>query len=249
MKKHLIVIKPMRYFLLLLLGAASAFAQQPAARVVRLRLLAFDSTAVPTESYVFDPAVTEPSPGIVAPIKGYLNHEDLKLQLFGSDLIFSKSKKAEDAKNAELQIGKVTLPKTGNRFMLIFLPGANQQFRVLPLDDSVKEFPLGSYRVISLSRFPVRLTLEKNSYEFKPGQSSLITDPPVQANHHSAMYAYATIDGKEQRIGSGLWPHPGQKRAVQVFFDNPTSQAVELRGFRDISPPSASSATAETTSP
>jgi|GEM_PF-5647532 len=102
--------------------------------------------------------------------------------------------------------------------MLVFLPTVKETYRVLALDDSVKEFPLGSYRVISLSRLPVKLTLEDKTYEFKPGQSSLITDPPVQANHHSAMYAFAEVDGKWQRIGLGLWPKPGLKRSGNCFL-------------------------------
>lgn len=225
--------------LLFIVLTATAFAQQsaPPTREVRLRLLAFDTVSIPEKSYIIDPAASQPASGLDAPIKGYLNHEDLGLTLYGSEMIFSKSAKAEDAKKPEFQLAKVTLPKTGNRFMLVFLPDANQTFRILPLDDSIKEFPLGSYRVISLSRFPVRLTLEDKIYEYKPGQSEVIADPPVQGNNHSAMYAYSQIDGKWQRIGSGAWPHPGTKRSVQIFFDNPLSKQTELRGFRDISPP------------
>jgi hypothetical protein len=225
--------------LLLIVLTANAFAQQsaPATRDVHLRLMAFENTSIPAESYVFDPAVTQPVPGIAAEIKGYLNHEDMTLKIAGNDLLFSKSMKAEDMKKPEFQLAKVTLPKVGNRFLLIFLPGPDQKFRVLPLDDSIKEFPLGAYRVISLSNFPVKLTLEEKAYEFKPGQSSLITDIPVQENHHSAMYAFSQVDGKWQRIGSGLWPELGNKRSIQIFYDNPESKQTELRGFRDVSPP------------
>ena len=227
------------HLLLLLVFTVSAFAQQqaPAPREVYLRLMAFDATSIPPESYIFDPAAQIPVAGLVAPIKGYLNHEYVSVKLLANDLVFSKSMKPEDAKNTEMQIAKVTLPKTGNRFMLVFLPAANQTFRVLPLDDTVRGFPLGSYRVINLSCFPVKLTLEDKSYEFKSGQSSIISDAPVQENRHSAMYAYSQVDGLWQRVGSGLWPELGKKRSIQSFFDNPLSKQTELRGFREISPP------------
>jgi hypothetical protein len=223
--------------ILCLLAVALATQTISVGREVTLRLLAFDTATIPAESFVFDPAAAQPEPGVEAPIKGYLNHEGVTLQLGGNDLVFSKSSKVEDANDASLQLAKVTLPKTGRNFMLIFLPAGNERFRVLAVDDSVSEFPLGSYRVINLSRVPVRLSLEKKIFEFKSGQSQLITEPPVQANNHSAMYAFAEIDGKWQRIGSGLWPHPGLKRSVQIFFDNPDSAQTELRGFRDIAPP------------
>ncbi|MEO5716761.1 MAG: hypothetical protein ABIT37_25000 [Luteolibacter sp.] len=231
-------MNPMR-LILFFICAATAFGQdsKPPTREVHLRLLAFDNETAPAESYTFDPAATQPVSGIAAPIKGYLNHEGVVLKLYGNDVVFSKSGKAEDAKKADLQLGKVTLPQSGSYFMLIFLPAGKETFRILALDDSVKEFPLGSYRVISLSRLPVKITLEDKPYEFKPGQSSLITNPPVQANQHSAMYAFAEVDGKWQRIGSGLWPNPGLKRSVQLFFDNPETMQTELRGFRDIAPP------------
>ena len=224
--------------LLFIALTATAFAQSaPSGREVHLRLMAFDNATIPAESYIFDPAAPQPVAGVAAPIKGYLNHEDQVMRLYGNDVVFSKSMKVEDQKKPELQLAKVSLPKTGNRFLLVFLPDANQKFRILPLDDSIKEFPIGSYRVISLSRFPVKLTLEDKAYEYKPGQSAIIADAPVQANHHSAMYAFSQIDGKWQRIGSGLWPELGKKRSIQIFFDNPESKQTELRGFRDISPP------------
>ncbi len=226
-------MKSITCFLFLMLAAHA----QSSGREVTLRLLAFDTMTVPTESFVFDPAAPEPAPGVKAQIKGYLNHEGVTLQISGNDLIFSKSPKTEDMKNAALELAKITLPKTGKDFMLVFLPVGNERFRILAVDDSIREFPLGSYRVINLSRVPVRLSLEKKDYDFNSGQSELITEPPVQANNHSAMYAFARLEGKWQRIGSGLWPHPGVKRSVQVFFDNPDSAQTELRGFRDVAPP------------
>jgi hypothetical protein len=231
-------MNPMRCLLFVLL-AGTSFAQNPGppTREVRLRLLAFDSLTSPEASYVFEPSATQPVPGIAAPIKAYLNHESVTLQLRGSELLFSNSSKFEDMKLADHELARATLPRSTDRFLLIFLPAANQKFRIFVLDDSIKEFPLGSYRVFNLSHRAVKLTLEDKPYEFKSGQSSLITDPPVQANNHSAMYAFAQTDGKWQRIGSGLWPHPGDKRSIQIFFDNPESQQTELRGFRDISPP------------
>jgi hypothetical protein len=247
--------RPLQHLLLLLLltGASSQISpgqsNPPPNREVHLRLLAFDTNTVPAESFANDPAAPTPTPGIPAPIKGYLNHEDLTLKLYGNEITFSKSGKIEELKRPEFQLGKVNLPQTSSQFMLIFLPAAKDTFRVLALDDSIKEFPLGSYRIISLSSLPVKLTLEDKSYEFKPGQSSLITDPPVQANQHSAMYAYAQADGKWQRIGSGLWPHPGLKRSVQIFFDNPESQQTELRGFRDVSPPAPPAPSSKPSSP
>ncbi|RYD22418.1 MAG: hypothetical protein EOP88_08160 [Verrucomicrobiaceae bacterium] len=221
--------------LLFVFFALSVCAQ--AAREVRLRLLAFDNMTIPADCFAFDPAAPPGAAGTPAPIKGYLNHEVVKVTVTTGDLTFSKSADVANLNKPEFQLGKVKLPNTGSRFMLIFLPNGDQGFRVMPLDDSVREFPLGAYRFVSLSRLPVKVTLEDKAYEFKPGQSSLVENPPVQANNHSAMYAYSFVDGKWARIGAGLWPAQGKKRSVQIFWDNPSSKNTELRGFRDISPP------------
>lgn len=238
----------MRYMRLLLpfLLTGVAFAQGEAkpSRNVSIRLLAFDTASSPQASFAHDPGMPPVTLGIAAPVKGYLNHEGVALNLTGNEIRFTKSANPEDSKDAGNELAKVTLPKAGNHFILIFLPTGDGKFRILPFDDSTKSFPRGAYQVFNLSQSPVKLTLEKKPYDFKPGESSLILDPPVQENQHSAMYAFVQTDGKFQRIGSGLWPNPGTKRSIQIFFDNPESKQTELRGFRDISPPEPVSANA-----
>jgi hypothetical protein len=224
----------MRFIPLFLILTSSLFAQT---RDLRLRLMAFDASAIPADVFVSDPAAKEPVDGTEAPVKGYLNHEAVNFRTTGNNLVFSTSKDPEVAKKPESQLATVTLPKSGTQFLLIFLPVAQGKFKILTLDDSISSFHRGAYRIINLSRLPVKLTLEDKAYEFKPGQSELIENPPVRANNHSGMYAYTFVDNKWQRIGAGVWPALGQKRSIQIFFDNPTTQATELRGFRDISPP------------
>jgi hypothetical protein len=71
-------------------------------------------------------------------------------------------------------------------------------------------------------------------YEFKGGESKIIEDPPVAENNSSGMKAFSFTDGEWHRIASGVWPHPGEKRVLQVLFTNPATQQVEIRGVRDV---------------
>jgi hypothetical protein len=217
---------------LILLGTPLSLA----ARDLTLRLLAFDPSTVQAGAHAFDPGVKD-APGVPAPIKGFLNHEGVKLTATGNELLFSRSATSNEAAKPESLIATVKLPASGSRFILIFLPGPAGKAPVLVVDDSVPGFPLGSYQVFNLGRKPVRLVLENQPFEYAPGKSGIIKDPPVQENQHSAMYAFTETDGKWERIGSGLWPHPGTRRSIQLFFENPATGRTELKGFRDIAPP------------
>lgn len=213
-------------------------APQPAGRSVTLRLVSFYSESANAELHAHDSKNPAKPIGVKTPLKNYLNHEVVDLILLGSELSFTN---ASAAPKAEEILGSVTLPASGSRFLLMFFPAAEKgKFQIMAVEDSLKAFPLGSFRVFNLSRSNIRLTLEKTNYDFKPGSSQVISDPPVQENMHSAMYAHAQVADQWQRIGSGLWPHPGKKRDLEFFFENPQTKQIELRGFRDISPPEKS---------
>ncbi len=228
----------MRPILWLLLTSVVACAQQakPATREVTLRLLAFYSEGANPELHAHDAKNQDQQPGAKTPLKNYLNHETSQLRLLGNEVIFTTGPQAPA--KLEEQAGRVTLPEKGHLFLLLFFPAEKPgTYHIMALDDSTQAFPLGSFRVFNLSRNNIRLTLENTDYNFKPSQVMIIDKPPVRANNHSGMNAHAFINEKWQRICSGLWPHPGQKRDLEIFFENPQSQQIELRGFRDISPP------------
>jgi hypothetical protein len=222
---------------LLPLSLVSAQNAVPGARQVQLRLLSFYSESAMPELYAHNAQNPDKGVGILTPLKNYLNHESVTVSLTSDSMLFTASAQAP---KPDQVLAKVTLPAKGTQFMLVFFPGETKgSFRVMALDDSRKAFPLGSFRVMNLARSNVRLTLETTNYDFTPGKEIIIEDPPVKDNNHSGMYCFAQISGKWERIGSGLWPHPGTKRDVQFFFENPQTKLIELRGFRDISPPSA----------
>lgn len=222
---------------LLLLAALGAATPWAAAREVSLRLLAFDAATARPGGMAHDPSAKQALPAVAAPIKDYLNHEAVRIQLTGVEVLFSKSGDPAEAAKPDQRIASATLPATGSQFLILFLPGADGTARTLVVDDSTRAFPPGSYQIFNLSRQPVRLVLENKPFEFAPGKSGVIQDPPVQENQHSAMYAFSQVDSKWQRIGSGLWPHPGTRRSLQVFYDHPGTGRTQLKGFRDVAPP------------
>jgi hypothetical protein len=205
---------------------------------LKIRGLAFQLDSPPVDIYAHEAVPAVGSIGTKFDVKSYLNHEISILPIKGHEIIFTKSSDPASVKDTANLVAKVKLPDNFKRGIFMFLPGTavagDPAFRVLVIDDSMRSFPKGSLKVMNLSPLPVRIQLEKETFDFKSGETKLIEDPPVGENQSSGMRAFAFKANEWQRIGSGIWPHPGEKRVLQVLFENPVSKQVELRGIRDV---------------
>ena len=216
-------------------------AQQKPVLRAEIRLLAFQPGLALDAAYAHDPAAPDPATAVSVkvPVKSYLNHEFSTMILAGRRIIFTtQPERASLTQEAEL-LGEATLPEGVRSAILLCLPAAagdKARFRILVIDDSKRAFPAGTFRVSNLSSQLVRIVLEEKTYQFKPGEIQLITDPPVRAGNQSGMKAFALHDDVWQRIGSGIWPHPGHNRVVQVLFTNPATGQVQLRAYDDVPP-------------
>ena len=191
---------------------------------VELRLLAFQADPATEQAYVHDPAAPAKTAPVKAALKSYLNHEFTTVDLTGRRLAVT-TKPDRDSLTSEAELlGEATLPEGARSVILLFLPapaGGKARCQILVIDDSKRAFPAGSFRVANLSPHPVRIVLEDKSYNFKSGEVQLIRDPPVRAGNQSGMKAFVYQDNGWQRIGSGIWPRPGNNRVVQILFTNP----------------------------
>jgi len=245
-------MKPASFAFAVLLAcvAPAAFAQQPAAPPatppaepakeapgLKIRGLSFLVDA-PTAIFAHDPSVTPPLPGVKFDIKNYLNHEYSTVPAKGDGIIFTKSADPASVKDAASLVAKAKMPEHFKKGIFVFLPGSGKAgdpaYRVMVIDDAVRAFPRGSVKVINISPTPVKIVLEKEEFTFKPGETKLIEDPPVNPNNSSGMIAYQFKENQWQRFAAGVWPHPGEKRVIELIFENPTSKRTELQGIRDV---------------
>lgn len=205
---------------------------------LRVRALSFQLDSPPADVYAHDAAGDGSVPGVKLDVKSYLNHEFSGLPIKGDSLVFTKSADPAGIKDSANIVAKTRLPGGFRSGIFMFLPGTGKAgdpaFRVLVIEDNKKAFPPGSLKILNLSPLPVSIMLEKEVFNFKSGETKVIEDPPVGPSQSSGMVAKAFKDGEWRKIGSGVWPHPGSKRVLQVLFENPKSQQVELRGIRDI---------------
>ncbi len=232
-----------------LLAGTAVHAQQPPApgnapqvpaaeQGLRVRGLAFQLAKAPGEIYAHDPSAPSGTPGVKLDLKGYLNHEFNLLPFRGKNLVCTASADPASVKDSSSLLAKVTLPDKFKGGIFMFLPGTgaagSPAYRVLAIDDSLSAFPRGSFKVINLSPATVRIQLEKEIFQFKSGEMKLIEDPPLDENNNSGMRAFSQVGNQWQKIGSGIWPGPGQKRVLQVLFENPSTKQIELKGIRDV---------------
>ena len=206
---------------------------------IKIRSITFQLDAPPpTDVYAHDPATGGKVPGVKIDMKSYLNHEYNLQPTLAENLVFTKSQAPSSINDAASLIAKTKVPSGIKSGIFMFLPGSGKAgdtpFRVLVIDDSRRAFPPGSFKVMNLSPHGVRIQLENTNFDFASGETKLIENPPVGANNSSAMKAFSSTNGQVQRIGAGVWPHPGTKRSLQLLFLNPASGQVEIRGIRDV---------------
>jgi hypothetical protein len=214
-------------------------AEVPQGAGIELRLLAFQPEMSTDEVFAHDPAATNKAAGVNTPLRSYLNHQFTTLMASSRRVVFTKLPDRSSLAQPDAVLGEWQVPVGLRSAILLFLPektGAGHPYKIMAIDDSKNAFPVGTFRVSNLSPHPVRILLEEKNYDFKPGQTGFITDPPVREGNQSGMKAYSFHDNNWQRIGSGIWPHPGESRVVQILFIHPARGHVQLRAFDDVPP-------------
>jgi len=214
-------------------------AQAQAGGAVSIRALAFTANERKDQAYAHDPAAADGTPAALTPIKTYLNHEMSPVILSGSRIVFTTKPERSSLKVPDEMIAEATLPAGVRSAIFLFLPadsGEAGKSRVLVIPDSKSDFPPGSFRISNLSPLPVQIKLEKKDFNFQPGQTRLIEDPPMNDTEHAGMEAFAFIDNKPRRIAASLWPNPGTGRNLAILYQNAVTGHVQLRSFDDVTP-------------
>lgn len=205
---------------------------------LKIRSLYFQLDTPLTDVFAHDPSAGGKLPAVKLDVKTYLNHEFSTLPFKGDSFVFTKSADPADLASPAKVLAKAKLPDNFKNGIFIFLPGSGKAgdppYRVLVIDDANRVFPPGSFKVMNLSPRAVRIELEKQVYNFRSGETKVIEDPPVAANNSSGMRGFAFNKGGWERFAATVWPHPGEKRSIQLIFENPQSKQVEIYGIRDV---------------
>lgn len=241
------ILKQVLAAALLCVSSTSVFAQ--GGGNVEIRLLGFNTDMKTEDVYAHDAAAPPQTASVKTAIKSYLNHEFSTVPLKGRKLVFTTKPDAASITRPGELLGEITLPQTVNSAILLFFPKARPedkaQFRIMPVDDSKRAFPAGSYFVTNLTPQKVRITLEQKVFDYNPGQTTLIEDPPAGESLQTSMMGYVWKASKWEPIASSVWTVPGkERRNILLMYSDPRTGNVEMRSFDDLAPrePAAPSA-------
>jgi hypothetical protein len=215
----------------------TALAQEPVP--LTIRALAFSIEQRVDEAFAHDPAAPDGTPAVPVQIKTYLNHEVSQMVVNGGRLVFTTKPERSSLKAPADVIAEVTLPRGTRSAILLFMPGESggpTKARVLVVPDTKEDFPPGSFRISNFSPLPVQIKLQKKDFNFQPGETHIIVNPPMDDTNHAGMEAFAFVNNKPRRIAASRWPSPGTGRNLAILFQHPVSKQVQLRSFDDVTP-------------
>jgi len=203
----------------------------------RVRAIVSQAGAVPPEIHVHNAAGTATAGKLQ--VKTFLNHEFTLLAPKGGPVVFTSKADPASVKTPEDVIGEGELPAKAASIILLFFPDAPDKphCRVTVVDATAKAFPPGSFKVVNLSRSPIRIELEKDKFEFQPGETKVIKNAPMGDNGSAGMRAYYESEGTWKPFSESMWANPGDKRVLQIIADNVATHQPEMTGIRDVAKP------------
>lgn len=223
-----------RLVLSLVLLTGLAFAQD-APRELKVRSLCFDEE-FPPEIHAHLPSGSATA-GLVQ-VKPFLNHEVNRLQIKGNTLVFTVKSDPVSATDMNLRLGEVEIAPDATSVILLFVPDAaeltNHHSRVFVIDDSAAGFPAGSFKIANFSSVPLKIELEKDTYEVPPNESKVIAKLPVGEGEMAGMRAFFKQGDEWKIISSGSWADPGTRRVLQLVTEDPVTKQVSIKGIRDV---------------
>ena len=227
-------------FITALLGVTpfGAFAQQPALQA-KIRLLAFTPDLRFEEAFARDPSIQDNSEGALTPINTYLDSDPLTVPTKSRKIAFTTKSDFGSINRPNELIGEATLPANARSAIFVFLPGKagdKAKSQILVFDDSKQAFPAGSLNIVNISPQAVRLTLEDKNFDFTPGKTILIPEPPLRPGDQTGMRAFVQKGSTWAPLSTGIWSYTKSRRKLAIIFQNVATTKIELRTIEDTPP-------------
>ncbi|MDP0491854.1 MAG: hypothetical protein Q7Q71_12470 [Verrucomicrobiota bacterium JB023] len=220
----------MKILLLALLGMTSFLAGQ--GKTIQVRTFCFEFA--PGARNVTVAGDLELMSSYDVPLKKTLPLEQQALTLASNKILIG----AKDG--ATLNVwADPTIPANTNEVMIVLFPSKNKEkpYHAALFDDSLRSHPLGTFRIANYAPNSVRLVIGGSPVEIPSGKNTLVEEfPEKKANGQVAYFAYFKAGNEWKRVSTGFWDVIEKKRTLQIAYQNPFNNRLEIRGFEDSLP-------------
>jgi hypothetical protein len=217
------------------LSALGAFAQQPALQA-KIRVMAFTPDLRFEQAFARDPSTQDAAEAISTPIDTHLEADPFLVSTRSRKIVFTTKPDLGSINRPNELIGEATLPASARSAILIFLPGKpgdKAKSQIMAFDDSKQAFPAGALNIVNISPQAVRLTLEKTNYDFTPGKTILIPEPPLRPGNLTGMRAFVQKGSAWAPLSTGIWAYTKSRRKLAIIYQNQANARIELRTIED----------------
>ncbi len=134
--------------------------------------------------------------------------------------------------------GIARLPATGGSVLLLFTltPDAQEKFGIKAINNSVADFPFGTYRVFNLGKEPLRLATDRTAHPVIPSQRMGIIRPSA-GDPVRDMNVRIAVGGEE--VYTSQWGHRENRRMTVFISPDPRGydQLLIKKFFQSYTPP------------
>jgi hypothetical protein len=128
----------------------------------------------------------------------------------------------------------------GTRQLAVFLPGSKDgtAYRLLVIDDSDEQFPLGTTLCFNFAPVPVRFAIGEHSEDLKPGGRALVplARKVNDMNQCNVVISFADTTNKWVPVNNTRWLSLPQERALAISYIHPVSKQPSVNSYRETPP-------------
>ncbi|MEK7949594.1 hypothetical protein [Luteolibacter soli] len=169
----------------------------------------------------------------------------VNLALTGSDaLVFTSGDKTKPA-------ARVTIPGELSKALIVLIPapaGSPEPYRGFALDYARDRFPLGTYRLVNVSKHPVRGAIGRSYAEVSPGGVAGIELQGDEGATQGLKFEF-NEKGKWNRLTESRAAVRRDRRWLVCVYQDPSTQRINLRSIPDrdypVTAPTATASIAE----
>ena len=165
--------------------------------------------------------------------------DDIRLTVKGKKVRFVIPAEGKDGKPGFKMVAEGTLASS-RRQLFYFLPGkpGGTPYILRCFNDDTEKFPMGSSRIVNLTKTAAVITMGEHKKAIKPNASVVIPAPRKvnSYNDYNRVIELATKDGHLYQVANNRGKASKAKRDFVVIYMNPRTKRPDVNFHRDIPP-------------